>query len=41
VFAIGFLAGEGILRGADPRDLPSIMLLSYFVGVILAWRKYS
>ena len=40
VFAIGFLAGEGVLHRADPRDLPSIMLISYFGGLVLAWRKY-
>ena len=39
-FAVSFFAGEGVLRGLDPRDLPAVMLLAYAVGLITAWRRY-
>lgn len=39
-FAIGFLAAEGLFAGADPRDLPAVMIASYAVGLAFAWRRY-
>lgn len=39
--AIGFLRAEGLLQGADPRDLPGLMMLLYLVGLGLAWRRYA
>lgn len=39
-FAIGFLAGEGAMRWADPRDLPAVMLMTYLAGHTIAWRRY-
>jgi hypothetical protein len=39
VFAIGYLRGEGLLIGADPRDLWMLLLLPYFAGrAVAAWR---
>jgi hypothetical protein len=40
VFAIGFLRGEGLLAGADPRDLWMLLLLPYIGGYIVAARRY-
>jgi hypothetical protein len=40
-FAVGFLAGEGMLTGADPRDLPLIMVVAYAASLAAAWRRYS
>jgi len=39
-FGIGFFAGEGTMRWADPRDLPAVMLILYFLGHVVAWRRY-
>lgn len=39
-FTIGYLGGEGLLRGADSRDLPTVMLLAYGIGRLIAWRRY-
>lgn len=39
-FAIGFLAAEGLFAGADPRDLPAVMIASYAVGLAFAWHRY-
>jgi hypothetical protein len=40
VFAIGFLRGEGLLAGADPRDLWMLLLLPYIGGYLVAARRY-
>ena len=40
VFAIAFLRAEGWLQGADSRDLWAVLLLPYFAGFALAWRRY-
>jgi hypothetical protein len=40
VFAIGFLRGEGLLAGADPRDLWMLLLLPYIGGYVVAARRY-
>ena len=40
VFAIGFLRGEGLLAGADPRDLWMLLLLPYIGGYVAAARRY-
>jgi hypothetical protein len=39
-FAIGYLAGEGFLSRADPRDLPFVMILAYAISLGVAWRRY-
>lgn len=39
-FAVGFLRGEGFFLRADSRDLPLVMILTYAVGMALAWRRY-
>ena len=39
-FAIGFLAAEGLFAGADPRDLPAVMIASYAVGLAFAFLAY-
>ena len=39
-FAIGFFAAEGMLAGADPRDLGAITLLAGAIGYAVAWRHY-
>ena len=41
VFALGFLRAEGLLQGADPRDLAGVMLMFYAAGLALAWRRYQ
>lgn len=40
-FAIGYLAGEGMLSRFDPRDLPLVMILAYAIGFAMAWRRYQ
>jgi hypothetical protein len=40
VWGIGYFRAEGLLQGADPRDLPAVMLASYAVGFGVAWLKY-
>lgn len=40
IFAIGFLGGEGLLAGRDPRDLGMLMLITYAAGLVWAWRRY-
>ena len=40
-FAIGYLAGEGLLTRFDPRDLPLVMILAYFISFAVAWRRYQ
>lgn len=40
-FAIGYLAGEGLLTRFDPRDLPLVMVLAYFISFAVAWRRYQ
>jgi hypothetical protein len=40
-FAIGYLAGEGLLTRFDPRDLPLVMILAYFISFVVAWRRYQ
>lgn len=40
VFAIGFLRGEGLLAGTDPRDLWMLLLLPYIGGYVVAARRY-
>jgi hypothetical protein len=39
-FAIGYLAGEGLFAGADPRDLPLVMVVTYGASFAYAWRRY-
>jgi hypothetical protein len=40
-FAIGYLAGEGVMTRFDPRDLPFVMVLAYGIGFAVAWRRYQ
>jgi uncharacterized membrane protein len=40
-FAIGYLAGEGLMSRFDPRDLPLVMILAYFISFAVAWRRYQ
>jgi hypothetical protein len=40
VFVLGYLRAEGLLAGADPRDLPLVMVAIYAGGLALAWRRY-
>jgi hypothetical protein len=40
-FAIGYLAGEGVMTRFDPRDLPLVMILAYGLGFAVAWRRYQ
>jgi len=40
LFALGFFRAEGFLQGADPRDLPSVLLLAYSVGLGIAWKRF-
>jgi hypothetical protein len=40
VFTLGYLRAEGLLAGADPRDLPLVMIAVYALGLALAWRRY-
>lgn len=40
-FVIGFLAAEGMFAGADPRDLPLVMVVAYGVSLAAAWRRYA
>ena len=40
-FAIGYLAGEGLMTRFDPRDLPLVMILTYFISFAVAWRRYQ
>jgi hypothetical protein len=40
-FAIGYLSGEGLLTRFDPRDLPLVMILAYFISFAVAWRRYQ
>lgn len=41
LFAIGFFHAEGLLAGADSRDLFMVMILSYAAGWMIAWRRYA
>lgn len=41
IFAVGFFRAEGLLAGSDPRDLPSLILLSGGLGYFIAWKRYS
>jgi hypothetical protein len=41
VFTLGYLRAEGLLAGADPRDLPLVMIAVYAVSLALAWRRYQ
>jgi len=41
VFAVGYLRGEGLLAGRDPRDLWLLLLVPYAVGFIVSSRKYQ
>jgi hypothetical protein len=40
MFAIGFARGEGLLSGADPRDLWMAALVPYVAGLAIAMWKY-
>ena len=40
VFAVGYLRGEGLLAGRDPRDLWLLLLGPYAIGFIVSTRKY-
>jgi uncharacterized membrane protein len=40
-FAIGYLAGEGLMTRFDPRDLPFVMVLAYAISFAVAWRRYQ
>jgi hypothetical protein len=40
VFVLGFLSAEGLLDGADPRDLPLVLVAIYALSLGLAWRRY-
>jgi len=40
VFATGYLGGEGLLAGRDPRDLWMLLLVPYALGFFLSARKY-
>jgi hypothetical protein len=33
-------SAPGLLAGADPRDLPLVMIAVYAVSLALAWRRY-
>ena len=39
-FALGFFRAEGLFTGADPRDLPSLILLSGGIGYFIGWIRY-
>lgn len=41
VFAVGYLRGEGVLAGRDPRDLWLLLLVPYTLGFMLSSRKYQ
>jgi hypothetical protein len=41
LFAIGFFRGEGLLAGADSRDLFVVLLISYATGWTIAWKRYA
>jgi hypothetical protein len=41
LFAIGFFHAEGMFTGADSRDLFIVMIISYAIGLSIAWRRYS
>jgi hypothetical protein len=41
VFAVGYLRGEGILAGRDPRDLWLLLLVPYAFGFLARSRKYQ
>jgi putative effector of murein hydrolase len=40
LFALGYFRAEGLLEGADSRDLPIILILAYAGGLLIAWRHY-
>ena len=40
-FAIGYLAGEGLMTRFDSRDLPFVMVLAYAISFAVAWRRYQ
>lgn len=40
LFALGYFRAEGLLQGADSRDLPIILILAYAGGLLIAWRHY-
>jgi hypothetical protein len=40
-FAIGFFMNEVGQHWADPRDLPSVMLVTYIMGYSAAWRSVA
>ena len=40
VFAVGYLRGEGMLAGRDPRDLWLLLLVPYALGFVVSVRKY-
>ena len=40
LFALGFFRAEGFLQGADPRDLPSVLLVAYAFGLLIAWNRF-
>lgn len=39
-FLFGVLRAEGWFAGADPRDLPLVLVAIYAASLGLAWRRY-
>ncbi len=40
IWGIGYFRAEGLLQGADPRDLPAVLMAAYAVGFVFAWLRY-
>jgi hypothetical protein len=41
LFAVGFFHAEGFFRGADSRDLPMVMLITYAIGLTASYKHYQ
>jgi hypothetical protein len=41
LFALGFFRAEGLFQRGDSRDLPMILLLTYAIGLTIAFKRYQ
>jgi hypothetical protein len=41
LFALGFFHAEGFFQAADSRDLPMVLLLTYGIGLAIAFKRYQ
>ncbi|HSE41195.1 MAG TPA: hypothetical protein VLH08_10575 [Acidobacteriota bacterium] len=41
LFALGFFRAEGFFSGADSRDLPMVLLVTYVIGLTASYKHYQ